>query len=245
VLVIESPDEKFNTTVHRHSLGELDYVVDRRNGDVRYGRAGELLFVDQGSKISLFQENEAACVAALQLGQAKFGSRLHVTGSAASKKAFALAAAKHNLRVEFTDSQMNDWIREARAAVGVPSPAVGTRNVIPAQRQPHEEATETGRERKRREAAEAALRKELRISPLVQMSKVGQGLSPDAIRQDMNVAREGLFAGMDAHALGKQIADMRGLKEDRIYAFDLVRSVQHQIRSELELALGMQRSIER
>ena len=77
------------------------------------------------------------------------------------------------------------------------------------------------------------------------MSKVGQGLSPDAVRQDMNVAREGLLAGLDAHALGKQIADLRGLKEDRIYAFDLVRSVQNQIRSELELAVGMQRGMER
>jgi hypothetical protein len=245
VLVVESPDENFNSTVHRHSLGELDYVVDRRNGDVRYERAGELLFIDQGSKISLYQENEAAYVAALQLGQAKFGSRLHVTGSAASKKAFALAAAKHDLRVEFTDSQMSDWVRETRAAVGVSSPAMGTRNVIPAKRQPYEEAPETGQERKRCEAAEAARRKELRISPLAQMSKVGQGLSPEAIRQDMNAAREGLLVGMDPHALGKQIADMRGLKEDRIYAFDLVRSVQRQIRSELELAVGMQRGMER
>ncbi len=245
VLVIESPDENVQTAFHPHSLAGLDYLVDRRNGDVRYGRDGELLFIDQGSKISIFQENESAYVAALQLGQAKFGNRLHVSGSAAAKKAFAVAAAKHNLHVEFTDSQMNDWMRKARAAAHLPNhvPVSGNRTSAP--QVPDKAAVETSRERKRREAAEAARRKVLKLSPLVQMSKVGQSLSPEAIRQDMNVARESLLAGIDAHALGKQIADARGLKEDRIYAFDLVRSVQRQIRSELELAIGMQKEIER
>jgi hypothetical protein len=245
VLVIESPHENVQTAFHPHSLAGLDYLVDRRNGDVRYGRDGELLFIDQGSKISLFQENESAYVAALQLGQAKFGNRLHVSGSAAAKKAFAVSAAKHNLHVEFTDSQMNDWMRKARAAAHLPNHGPVNGNGTSAPQVPDKAAVETSRERKRREAAEAARRKVLKLSPLVQMSKVGQSLSPEAIRHDMNVARESLLAGIDAHALGKQIADARGLKEDRIYAFDLVRSVQRQIRSELELAIGMQKEIER
>ncbi len=53
-------------------------------------------------------------MAALQLGQAKFGSRLHVTGTDAERKAFAVAAAKYGLRVEFTDDRMNVWMREER-----------------------------------------------------------------------------------------------------------------------------------
>jgi hypothetical protein len=242
ILVIESPDTEFRSTFHRHPLGQLDYVVDRRNGDVRYGRAGELLFIDQGNKISLFQENEVAYVAALQLGQTKFGYRLHVTGSVDTKKAFALAAAKHNLRVEFTDGQMNDWVREARADIAVPGHATQSQNIVPAQQGPPSKPLptppETYKDRKKREAAEAARRKELWISPLAQMSRVGQRLSPEEIRQDMNVARDGLLVGMSAHHLGKQIAEARGLKEDQIYAFDLVRSVRGQIGRELEIALG-------
>jgi hypothetical protein len=140
---------------------------------------------------------------------------------------------------------MNDWMRKARAAAHLPNHGPVNGNGTSAPQVPDKAAVETSRERKRREAAEAARRKVLKLSPLVQMSKVGQSLSLEAIRHDMNVARESLLAGIDAHALGKQIADARGLKEDRIYAFDLVRSVQRQIRSELELAIGMQKEIAR
>jgi hypothetical protein len=249
VLVIESPDENVQTAFHPLSLAGLDYLVDRRNGDVRYGRDGELLFIDQGSKISLFQENESAYVAALQLGQAKFGNRLHVTGSAATKKAFALAAAKHNLRIDFTDDQMNDLMREARPTAAPPIqrsaiPDAGHLKQMPPPK-PVPMSPETEKVRKRREATESVRRRDLKISSLVQMSTAGQRLSAEEIGHDMTLAREGLLAGVNAHELGKKIADLRGLKDDRIYAFDLVRSVQRQISPELEIAFDTKRGIER
>ncbi len=112
-IVIESSEEDFKSTDYR-PLERQDLRAEvHRNGDVQYFQGREALLIDQGSKISLLQQSESAYVAALQLGQTKFGHRLHVTGTEAEKKAFALAAAKHDLRVEFTDDRMNVWMREA------------------------------------------------------------------------------------------------------------------------------------
>ena len=112
-IVIEPAEEPVRSTDYVYMKPQdLTYKV-YRNGDVQYSQGKEALFIDQGSKISLLQQSEAAYVAALQLGQAKFGSRLHVTGTQAEQKAFAIAAAKHGLRVEFTDDRMNAWMREA------------------------------------------------------------------------------------------------------------------------------------
>lgn len=120
-IVIEAPEEKFKSTDYQ-PLDRHDIRAEvHRNGDVQYFKGREALFIDQGSKISLLQQSESAYVAALQLGQTKFGYRLHVTGTEAEQKAFALAAAKHNLKVEFTDERMNAWMREA-ARPSTPQP---------------------------------------------------------------------------------------------------------------------------
>jgi len=112
-LVIESPEENFQSTDYRYVNRRDLKVKVYRNGDVQYFQDGKALFIDQGRKISLLQQSETAYVAALQLGQVKFGSRLHVTGTEAERKAFALAAAKHGMQVQFTDHRMNAWMREA------------------------------------------------------------------------------------------------------------------------------------
>lgn len=120
-IVIESSEEDFKSTDYR-PLERQDLRAEiHRNGDVQYFQGREALFIDQGSKICLLQQSESAYVAALQLGQTKFGYRLQVTGAEAEKKAFALAAAKHDLKVEFTDDRMNVWMREA-ALPPIPQP---------------------------------------------------------------------------------------------------------------------------
>ena len=104
-IIIESPDENFTSTDYQ-PLNRSDIRGSiHRNGDVQYFQDGKVLFIDQGGKISLLQQSETAYVAALQLGQAKFGSRLHVTGTDSERKAFAIAAAKHDIRVQFTDDR--------------------------------------------------------------------------------------------------------------------------------------------
>ncbi|WP_263386009.1 TraI/MobA(P) family conjugative relaxase [Granulicella arctica] len=111
-IVIESPEESFRSTDYRPlNRSDLKATV-YRNGDVQYFQDGKALFIDQGRKISLLQQSETAYVAALRLGQAKFGSRLHITGTEVERKAFALAAAKHGMQVQFTDERMNIWMRE-------------------------------------------------------------------------------------------------------------------------------------
>ncbi len=116
--VIESSEDSFTSTGYRPMNGKDLSVKVYRNGDVQYFHERKALFIDQGSKISLLQQSEIAYVAALQFGQTKFGFRLQVTGTDAEKKAFTLAAAKHDLKVEFTDDRMNVWMREAALPTG-------------------------------------------------------------------------------------------------------------------------------
>ena len=129
-IVIEPSEEPVRSTDYVYMKPQdLTYKV-HRNGDVQYSQGKEALFIDQGSKISLLQQSEVAYVAALQLGQAKFGFRLHVTGTETERKAFALAAAKHGLRVEFTDDRMNAWMREASHSVKA---AGAVEHILPAE----------------------------------------------------------------------------------------------------------------
>lgn len=82
----------------------ITYQVNRQTGDVIYQVAGRAAFTDHGRRITFQAENDDAVIlAGLKLAQQKYGQRLDVTGSDAFKRQVAAVAAKHGLRVTFTD----------------------------------------------------------------------------------------------------------------------------------------------
>ena len=82
----------------------ITYQVNRQTGDVSYQVAGRAAFTDHGRRITFQAENDDAVIlAGLKLAQQKYGQRLDVTGSDAFKRQVAAVAARHGLRVTFTD----------------------------------------------------------------------------------------------------------------------------------------------
>jgi hypothetical protein len=94
----------------RHKLlGELQTLqgeIDRRTGHVGYLIEGRKALLDAGQTIWLLDQREATVLAGLEMAVQKFGPRLEVTGHEERKKQIALVAAKHGLRVEFTDRNL-------------------------------------------------------------------------------------------------------------------------------------------
>ncbi len=113
-LTIESPNPTERKASNRFltAIGKVRYRVHLRSGNVRYGFAGKLLFIDEGNRIVVYEENEIAYATALKLGYYSFGNRLHVTGTEDSLLAMVRMAAKHHLPVQFTDKKMNKLLRE-------------------------------------------------------------------------------------------------------------------------------------
>ena len=92
-------------------LQTLQGSVEQRTGHVSYLINGKMALWDEGKKIYLLDQREATLVAGLEMAVQKFGMRLEVTGTDDQKKQIALTAAKHGLRVEFTDHQMQQIYR--------------------------------------------------------------------------------------------------------------------------------------
>ena len=94
----------------RHKLfGELQTLqgeIDRRTGHVSYLIDGRKALLDAGQTIWLLDQREATMLAGLEMALQKFGPRLEATGSQEWKRQIAQVAAKHGLRVEFTDQAM-------------------------------------------------------------------------------------------------------------------------------------------
>ena len=94
----------------RHKLfGEIQTLqgeIDRRTGHVGYLIEGRKALLDAGQTIWLLDQREATVLAGLEMAVQKFGPRLEVTGHEERKKQIALVAAKHGLRVEFTDRNL-------------------------------------------------------------------------------------------------------------------------------------------
>lgn len=106
----------------------MTYQVDRQTGDVAYRVAGRAAFTDHGRRIT-FQviADDAVILAGLKLAQQKYGQQLDVTGSAEFRRQVAAVAAKHGLRVTFTDPALEQHSQQL--AVSAPAP---TRPVAPA-----------------------------------------------------------------------------------------------------------------
>lgn len=62
--------------------------------------------LDAGQTIWLLDQREVTTLGGLEMALQKFGTRLEAFGSEEQKKQMALVAAKHGLRVEFTDQNM-------------------------------------------------------------------------------------------------------------------------------------------
>jgi len=94
-------------------LQTIQGAVDQRTGHVSYLIDGKNALLDVGQKIYMLDQREATLVAGLEMALQKFGPRLEVTGPAEFKKEFALTAANHGMRVEFTDQTMQQFYQRA------------------------------------------------------------------------------------------------------------------------------------
>jgi hypothetical protein len=94
-------------------LQTLQGSVDQRTGHVAYVIDGKQALLDVGQKIHLLDQREATLVAGLEMAVQKFGPRLEVFGTDEQKKQIALAAAKHGMRVEFTDQALQVVYQQA------------------------------------------------------------------------------------------------------------------------------------
>jgi len=103
------------------TLKALTYQVNRQTGEVSYQVAGRAAFTDHGRRITFQAANDDAVIlAGLKLAQQKYGQRLDVTGSDAFKRQVAAVAAKHGLRVTFTDPAI-EQLRQQLAAPTKPA----------------------------------------------------------------------------------------------------------------------------
>lgn len=94
-------------------LQTLHGSVDQRTGHVAYMIDGKQALLDVGQKIHLLDQREATLVAGLEMAVQKFGPRLEVFGTDEQKKQIALAAAKHGLRVEFSNPALQMAYQQA------------------------------------------------------------------------------------------------------------------------------------
>ena len=87
-------------------LQTLQGSVDQNTGNVAYVIDGTQALLDMGQKIYLLNQREVTLVAGLEMAVQKFGVKLEVFGTDEQKKQIALVAARHGMRVEFTDQAL-------------------------------------------------------------------------------------------------------------------------------------------
>lgn len=83
----------------------LKYVVQK--GEVIYQMGDVNVIKDTGKRVDLLQTDAVTIEAALRLAQAKFGSKLTLTGTREFQEQVAMIAAKKGLAVEFVDPEIN------------------------------------------------------------------------------------------------------------------------------------------
>lgn len=84
----------------------LKYEVSR-GGEVTYKMHGLDVIKDVGKRVDLLQTDDLTIETALRLAQAKFGSKLTLTGSREFQERVAMIAAQQGLTVEFVDPVIN------------------------------------------------------------------------------------------------------------------------------------------
>jgi co-chaperonin GroES (HSP10) len=84
----------------------LKFEVNR-GGEVTYKMYGLDVIKDVGKRVNLLQTDDLTIETALRLAQAKFGSKLTLTGSRDFQERVAMIAAQQGLTVEFVDPAIN------------------------------------------------------------------------------------------------------------------------------------------
>lgn len=93
---------------------EMRHLV-HNNGDVVYTLAGRAIIQDNGDKLVMLQTDRVSIEAALQLGRAKFGDVLVLTGPKDFQERAARIAAEAGIKVSFDDRKL-EAIRQQRAS---------------------------------------------------------------------------------------------------------------------------------
>jgi co-chaperonin GroES (HSP10) len=108
----KAPEEQ-NSIVAIGAINKLDpahlnlkYEVSR-GGEVTYKMYGLDVIKDVGKRVDLLQTDDLTIETALRLAQAKFGSKLTLTGSREFQERVALIAVERGLKVEFADPAIN------------------------------------------------------------------------------------------------------------------------------------------
>jgi hypothetical protein len=97
---------------------QITYKTDDK-GNVNYYFENKMIVKDNGREVQITRTEEKAIEIGLRLSIEKFGSNLDVKGSEDYKNMVAEVAAVRGLKVQFTDSKMNDRYQEAIAQVGL------------------------------------------------------------------------------------------------------------------------------
>lgn len=165
------------------------------------------LFVDTGKAIVMRRTgiDEAAVAVALQLAKERFGSTLAINGSAEFKQLVVEAAAKHGIDVHFTDTDMNQALKDRRAELEIEQDAAVIAQ--PTAEQEKAMATEaTPTETDAKPASEQAPTVEPNTTPAANETVSATPLprDPTLVEQDT------------------QWRDERGLSEDEMLATDVL-----------------------
>lgn len=92
----------------------LQHRIDHQ-GNVTYQRYGSDVLRDMGHKVDVLQQDRQSIELALRLAVQKFGNPLRLHGSADFQEKAVRIAADAGLKLEFTDSRLNQLYRERRA----------------------------------------------------------------------------------------------------------------------------------
>lgn len=117
--------DKYRELDHSEKLAKaiaaFSWKVDRRTGNVLYSTKEAVALVDQGKAISVVSTDEAAVVLALEMAVRKYGTSIKATGAEEWKRTVALIAARNDVAVEFTDSEMQRTFAAEQLRLGNPA----------------------------------------------------------------------------------------------------------------------------
>ena len=83
---------------------------EKKNGRVTYRSKGADLFIDEGRRLQVVNENsETAIAAALAVAKQKFGTTLTLTGSTEFQRRTVEVAVKNNLGIKFSDPSLETY----------------------------------------------------------------------------------------------------------------------------------------
>ena len=197
------PAERQAEQVHApiHRAPAITYQVDR-NGDVTYQRDGRDMLRDAGRSVQMLQQDAQTIETGLRLAQAKFGSKLALSGPQDFQEKAARIAAEAGLKVEFSDARLNRIMQDRRAELDA------------------EKAREAEARQKAQEFAKQ--REDAKARPKVQPKPAGPQAAPERPAQDIeakapNVER-GRYTGEvqaidDKHVYQRHGPDM--IRHDR------------------------------